>query len=549
MPASSTITRQPRTQRCTSAGSVLSITGTLPGPRPPAVDEHGDAEQQQPADGLLDPQPHREQPGQGDDDDDRHEHHAGDDPQPEQTLPRPAGRAAGEGEGQKRTGDDQRGAHPDRVGHHGVVVPEKDDREQGEHGKRGVAAGEQQHGPEARGFGSSRGHAGNARRPGRPGGSAVPQRPLMTFVIGMSSARSWESALTACYKGRVTTHPPSAPPTLEDVARVAGVSRATVSRVVNSVRNVDPKLRETVERAIATTGYVPNRAARSLVTRRTGGVALVVSEPERHVEAFTGGGFGDPFFGRVVEGVVAHLRPQGLHPLLMLVDSDEEREKLVPKLRQEQVSGVLLISLHPAEDPLPRMLTDAGVPTALFARPGRPAPVSYVDVAHQDGARLAADRLVSRGCHRVATIAGPAGTPAGQDRLAGFRDAMARHGHAYVAVAEGDFTEHGGERAMERLLAEEPALDGLFVANDLMAYGALTVLREAGRRVPGDVAVIGFDDSRVALSCRPRLTTVRQPVEEMGAAMARMVLDRMADPDGRAESVIFDPELVVRDSA
>ncbi|WP_284748788.1 LacI family DNA-binding transcriptional regulator [Amycolatopsis sp. RTGN1] len=347
----------------------------------------------------------------------------------------------------------------------------------------------------------------------------------------------------------MTTHPPPAPPTLEDVARVAGVSRATVSRVVNSVRNVDPKLRETVERAIAATGYVPNRAARSLVTRRTGGIALVVSEPARHVEAFTGGVFGDPFFGRVVEGVVAHLRPQGLHPLLMLVDSDEEREKLVAKLRQEQVSGVLLISLHPAEDPLPRMLTDAGVPAALFARPGRSAPVSYVDVAHQDGARLAADRLVERGCHRVATIAGPAGTPAGQDRLAGFRDAMARHGHAYVAVAEGDFTEHGGERAMERLLAEEPALDGLFVANDLMAYGALTVLREAGRRVPGDVAVIGFDDSRVALSCRPRLTTVRQPVEEMGAAMARMVLDRMADPAGRAESVIFDPELVVRDSA
>ncbi|EOD64099.1 LacI family DNA-binding transcriptional regulator, partial [Amycolatopsis vancoresmycina] len=146
-------------------------------------------------------------------------------------------------------------------------------------------------------------------------------------------------------------------------------------------------------------------------------------------------------------------------------------------------------------------------------------------------------------------IAGPAGTPAGQDRLAGFRDAMARHGHAYVAVAEGDFTERGGERAMEVLLAEEPALDGLFVANDLMAYGALTVLREAGRRVPDDVAVVGFDDSRVALSCRPRLTTVRQPVEEMGAAMARMVLERLAQPDLRAESVIFEPKLVVRDSA
>src|SRR3569833_2692331 len=350
MPATSTITRQPRTQRCTSAGSVLSITGTLPGPRPPAVDEHRDAEQQQSADGLLDPQPHREQPGQGDDDDDRHEHHAGDDPQPEQALPRPAGRTAGEGERQQRTGDDERGAHPDRVGHHGVVVPEKDDREQGEHGKRGVAAGEQQHGPEARGFGSSRGHAGNARRARRPSGSAVPQRRLMTFDNNLSSAKNKKSTHTACYKGRVTTHPPSAPPTLEDVARVAGVSRATVSRVVNSVRNVDPKLRETVERAIATTGYVPNNAARSLVTRRVGSVALVVSGAGEDGDEVGEDGFstkqifGDPFFGRVVGGIVGYLRPRGIHPVLMLADTADARSQVLAFLRQGNADGALLVS-------------------------------------------------------------------------------------------------------------------------------------------------------------------------------------------------------------
>ncbi|SEP50966.1 LacI family DNA-binding transcriptional regulator [Amycolatopsis saalfeldensis] len=339
------------------------------------------------------------------------------------------------------------------------------------------------------------------------------------------------------------------PPTLEDVARVAGVSRATVSRVVNGVRNVDPRLRETVERAIAETGYVPNQAARSLVNRRTATVAVVVSEPDRHIgqEEFGGGVFGDPFFGRVLDGALAELRPHGLHPLLMVVDSDDERAKLVGKLRQENVGGVLMISLH-GTDPLPRMLTEAGMPTALFARPTRPAPVCWVDVAHQDGARLAADRLVARGCRHVATIAGPGDTAAGQDRLAGFRDAMARHGHAYVAVAEGNFTQFGGEQAMERLLAEEPGLDGLFVANDLMAYGALSVLRDGGRRVPDDVAVIGFDDSPAALTCRPRLTTVRQPVEDMGAAMVRMVLDRMADPDLRAVSRVFDPILIERDS-
>jgi DNA-binding LacI/PurR family transcriptional regulator len=184
----------------------------------------------------------------------------------------------------------------------------------------------------------------------------------------------------------------------------------------------------------------------------------------------------------------------------------------------------------------------------MFARPVRPIPISYVDVAHQDGARLAAEHLVARGCRQVATISGPLDTPAGQDRLAGFRSAMARHGQAYVASAEGDFTQAGGERAAERLLGE--GFDGLFVANDLMAIGAIDVLRRHGKRVPEDVAVIGFDDSGAALSCRPQLTTVRQPAEDMAAEMARMVLGHINGDDGqRVTSVVFAPSLVVRGTA
>ena len=173
--------------------------------------------------------------------------------------------------------------------------------------------------------------------------------------------------------------------------------------------------------------------------------------------------------------------------------------------------------------------------------------MSYVDVAHEDGARLAAEHLVARGCRQVATISGPLDTPAGQDRLAGFRSAMARHGQAYVPSAEGDFTQTGGERATEALLAQ--SFDGLFVANDLMAMGALDVLRRHGKRIPEDVAVIGFDDSGAALSCRPRLTTVRQPVEDMAAEMARLVIERIGGEGERVTSVIFEPSLVVRDSA
>ncbi|WP_405792876.1 LacI family DNA-binding transcriptional regulator [Streptomyces sp. NBC_01506] len=354
-------------------------------------------------------------------------------------------------------------------------------------------------------------------------------------------------------------------PTLEDVAKAAGVSRATVSRVINGVRNVDPVIQAAVRDAVAVTGYTPNRAARSLVTRKADSIALVVSgagDDPPPVAATAGsaagfdGGvgsfmtevFADPFFGRVVTGVVNFLRPRGIHPVLMFAETSRARDEVVSYLRQGSADGALVVSTH-AEDPLPALITDAGLPAVLYARPARPVRISYVDLAHQDGARLAADHLLARGRRRIVTIAGPLDVPAGQDRLAGFRDTMARHGHPYVPVAEGQFTEESGASAMERLLAEHPDLDGVFAANDLMAVGACEVLRERGRRVPDDVAVIGFDDSRAAAACRPPLTTVRQPVEDMAAEMARLLLDRLSRPDRPVTSVIFEPTLVLRASA
>ncbi|MCP2163484.1 LacI family DNA-binding transcriptional regulator [Goodfellowiella coeruleoviolacea] len=339
---------------------------------------------------------------------------------------------------------------------------------------------------------------------------------------------------------------PSAPgaPTLEDVARAAGVSRATVSRVINGTRNVDQKIQELVRQAIASTGYVPNRAARSLVTRRTGTIALVVcGAGEPRGEVFT-----DPFFGRVAAGVVGLLRTRGVHPVLMLADTDEARAEVLAFLRQGSADGALLVSTH-AKDPLPGMLVDARLPAVLFARPAEPLPISYVDLANHTGGVLAADHLVSLGRQQVVTITGPLDLPNSQDRLTGFREAMARHGHAYVPAAAGNFTQDSGEAAMERLLAEHPGLDGVFAANDLMAQGALLALHQHGRRVPEDVALIGFDDSSAALACRPQLTTVRQPVEDMAAEMARLLLSHIDEPDRRATSVIFEPTLVPRRSA
>ncbi|WP_329499298.1 LacI family DNA-binding transcriptional regulator [Kitasatospora herbaricolor] len=337
--------------------------------------------------------------------------------------------------------------------------------------------------------------------------------------------------------------------TLEDVARVAGVSRATVSRVINGIRNVDPAIQESVRLAIASTGYVPNGAARSLVTRRAGSLALVVSGSGAVADGPAGGEvFTDPFFGRVVSGVFTALRPQGLHPVLMLADAPEAREQALAYLRQGNADGAMVVSTH-ADDPMPALLLEAGVPAVLFGRPDRPLPISCVDLANRDGGRLAADHLHARGCRRVVTIAGPSGVRAARDRLAGFHDAMARHGLPYLPHAEADFTQAGGERAITRLLIEHPDTDGVFAANDLMAQGALAVLRDHGRRVPEDVAVVGFDDSSAATAGRPLLTTVRQPVEEMAAEMTRILLDHIARPERGATSVIFEPSLVVRQSA
>lgn len=339
-------------------------------------------------------------------------------------------------------------------------------------------------------------------------------------------------------------------PTLEDVAAEAGVSRATVSRVVNGVRNVDPKLVETVRAAVAKTGYVPNLAARTLVTKRTGSVALVVSEAEHRTfdDPFLGRVFTDPFFGRIVTGIMGVLRPAGVNLVLMLSDTEASRLQLVGYLRQGHVDGVMLISGH-LDDPLPGLLVDTRLPAVMSRRPGSSIKLGYVDAAQHAGGALAAERLIARGCRRVATITGPLDMPAARERLAGFLQTMAMAGQAAVPAVEGNFTHESGELAMNRLLDENPDIDGVFAANDLMAHGALLVLHDRGRVVPDDVAVVGFDDSHIAVSVRPPLTTIRQPLEEMAAEMARLLLARIDEPNREPGSVIFEPTLVVRESA
>lgn len=329
-------------------------------------------------------------------------------------------------------------------------------------------------------------------------------------------------------------------PTLEEVAAYAQVSRATVSRVINGSPRVSPEAKAAVERAVERLGYVVNSAARSLVTQRTDSIALVVSEPD--VRVFT-----DPFFGGVVRGASQELTPAGKQLVLIMAQGDADRARVERYVAGGHVDAVLLLSLHGA-DPLPAALVRAGVPTVIGGRPLGGADLPYVDMDNRGGARDAVGYLLDQGRSQVATIAGPQDMCAGVDRLAGYRDALGGRG---ALVAYGGFTQASGEQAMDDLLERGPWLDSVFAASDLMAAGALRALRRAGRRVPDDVAVVGFDDLDLATTTEPPLTTVRQPTAEMGRQMARLVLGLAAAQrhPPRARGLILPTELVARQSA
>ncbi|WP_238434503.1 MULTISPECIES: LacI family DNA-binding transcriptional regulator [unclassified Frankia] len=336
---------------------------------------------------------------------------------------------------------------------------------------------------------------------------------------------------------------PRRAPTLEEVAELAGVSRATVSRVVNGSSRVSPEALASVTAAIAQLGYVPNRAARSLVTRRTDTLVLIVHERPDTV-------FSDPFFASVLRGVNRALSPTDLQLVLLQAQGEAQRDRALRYVGNGHVDGVLLISLH-GDDIMPNAIAAAGVPLVMAGRLLTGRMVDYVDADNVGGARDAVGHLLATGRRRIATVAGPPDMSVGVDRLRGYTEAVRAAGGDAAAgwVVVGDFTEASGQAATERLLAEHPDLDAVFAASDLMALGALRALRAAGRRVPDDVAVVGFDDAALAAYADPPLTTVRQQVELMGQEMVQLLLARIADPDGEPRELILPTELVIRASA
>jgi DNA-binding LacI/PurR family transcriptional regulator len=343
--------------------------------------------------------------------------------------------------------------------------------------------------------------------------------------------------------GSIPQRTGSGPPTLKEVAGVAGVSRATASRVFTDSPRVSERARRAVELAARQLGYVPNRAARSLRTGRTGLAALIIPEPTTRV-------FSDPLFPRVVRGITETLADEEMQLLLLAPQSRADEDHLVDYLTAGHVDGAMLISLH-GGDALPERLVARRLPVVVGGRPPVAGPVSYVDVDNLGGAFAAVAHLLGRGRGRVATITGPLDMPAAQDRLEGYHRALGAAGLSREASLEesGDFSHDGGVAAMRTLLGRHPDLDAVFAASDLMGAGALQVLREAGRRVPEDVAVVGFDDSPFAASTLPPLSSVRQPIEEWGREMTRLLLAGIDAERHVPRRVILATELVVRASS
>jgi LacI family transcriptional regulator len=335
----------------------------------------------------------------------------------------------------------------------------------------------------------------------------------------------------------------NASPTLEEIAKLAGVSRSTVSRVINDQPNVRQQVRERVWQIVRETGYQPHAAARSLVTRRTRIVGVLI--PEAVTTLFT-----DPFFLHLLRGITHTCNSQRYQLILSLFNDPAGPEAVYRRVvRSCHLDGVVVASAR-EDDPLIARLGNDRVPFVLVGRHTDDC-VSYVDIDNIAAARMAVEHLIRLGHRRIGAITGPLNMTSGTDRLKGYRQALEAHRLPLedALVVEGDFSEASGSAAAHRLLAL--SVSAIFAASDSMAVGALKAVREAGLQVPHDVALVGFDDLPLASAVQPPLTTVRQPIERLGSMAADLLLNLLENPpDGQAPAhhIVLPTKLIVRDS-
>ena len=327
--------------------------------------------------------------------------------------------------------------------------------------------------------------------------------------------------------------------TLEKIGELAGVSRATVSRVVNGTPGVRPEVRERVMGVIEETGYQPNLAARSLASNRMGLIGLVI--PCAIQSLFT-----DPFFPRLIQGMTQVCNENDYTMSLFLLHSEDEEEKLYPRvLNRGYLDGVILASFD-KNDPLIARIEKSDMPFIMIGRPDETSNASYVDANSEEGAYTAVAHLIHRGRKRIATITGRLDMNSGIDRLNGYKNALSERGLPIdeALIVNGYNSEAEAYNAMLRLLPHKP--DAVFVASDGMALGALRALRSANIAIPDEIAVVGFDDLPLAATSDPPLTTVKQPVRRMGVIAAETLLDIIKEGAEPPRRIALPTELIIR---
>lgn len=329
---------------------------------------------------------------------------------------------------------------------------------------------------------------------------------------------------------------------LEDIARLAGVSRSTVSRVINNAPNVSDDTRQRVLAVIEEHHYTPNLAARSLVTQRTRVLGI-------YIPYVVGNLFADPFFPILIQALTARANEQDYDVILWLTGQHGPSDHLHRRVLDNRLADGLILASTPELDKLSERLLERGHTFVLNGRPWENEQAyNYVDVANQRGAQQAVEHLAHLGRQRIGTITGRLDIVSGYDRLVGYRQALEQLGLAYDTAleAEGDFTDNGGYIAMRCLLQHKP--DAVFVASDHMALGALRAIREAGRKVPDDIAVVGYDDMPFATLAHPQLTTVRQPIQRLGFLAVEGLIGILDGKVTPPYQVSLPTQLVIRES-
>ncbi len=330
-------------------------------------------------------------------------------------------------------------------------------------------------------------------------------------------------------------------PSLEDVARKAGVSRSTVSRVINNDPNVKTETREHVLKVIAEERFNPSTVARSMVTGRTQVMGVVVPH-EYHVF------FNDPYyFPALLEGVSGMATERDYAMLLWVRQSGEDEGIFYRRILQNGLMDGIVLASASTQNPLVTYLLEMGVPMAMVERPGlHEDQVNYVTIDNRAAARTATEHLISLGRRRIALIAGAPDNMDGQERLASFQQVMSEAGLPSDLIVFGNFQHAAAYEQTKTLLDKN--IDAIFACSDMMAQGVYEALEEAGVRIPDDVAVVGFDDLPTATHLRPQLTTIRQPIREKGAEATRLLLDAVEGKSQTAQHVVLPAELVVRAS-